>query len=87
MLLRRCPGHGRLENVAGGTPINQVPWTLPANQVVYRPEAGWVGQDSFTFLADDGGTAPFAGKSNTATVRDLGPAGSHGGIPGVGRGG
>ena len=63
------PGHGRLEDVAGGAPISQVPRTLPANQVVYRPEAGWVGQDSFTFFASDGGTAPFAGKSNTATVR------------------
>lgn len=62
------PGHGRLESVAGGTPINQVPSTLPANQVVYRPDAGWVGQDSFTFLADDGGTAPFGGKSKPATA-------------------
>lgn len=63
------PGHGRLEDVATGTPITQVPSTLPANQVVYRPDAGWVGSDSFTFLADDGGIAPFGGKSNTATVR------------------
>jgi subtilisin family serine protease len=63
------PGHGRLEDVASGTPIGQVPLILPANQVVYRPDAGWVGPDSFTFYADDGGTAPFGGKSNTATVR------------------
>jgi len=62
------PEHGGLEDV-GGTPIRQVPCVLPANQVVYRPDGGWVGPDSFTFLADDGGIAPFAGKSNTATVR------------------
>jgi subtilisin family serine protease len=68
-IIASLPQHGRLEDVAGGTPINQVPRTLPANQVIYRPEAGWVGQDSFTFLAEDGGTVPFGGKSNTATVR------------------
>ncbi len=62
------PGHGQLEDT-GGKPIHQVPWTLPANQVVYRPGADWVGQDSFTFRADDGGEAPFGGLSNTATVR------------------
>jgi hypothetical protein len=67
-VIASLPEHGRLEAVAGGTPLSQVPSTLPANQVVYRPDAGWVGQDSFTFLADDGGVAPFGGPSNTATV-------------------
>lgn len=62
------PSHGQLENVAGGTAISQVPATLPGNQVVYRSEAGWVGEDSFTFRASDGGVPPFAGASNTATV-------------------
>ncbi len=62
------PAHGTLEDVAGGTVIGQVPCVLPANQVIYRPDAGWVGQDSFTFVADDGGIAPFGGKSKPATV-------------------
>jgi subtilisin family serine protease len=63
------PAQGRLELV-GGTPITDVPAKLPnfGDKVVYRPQANWVGQDSFTFCADDGGTAPSGGKSNTATV-------------------
>lgn len=64
------PAHGQLEDL-GGTPIGQAPAALPgfANQVVYRPNTGWSGQDSFTFCADDGGTPPFGGPSNTATVQ------------------
>lgn len=38
------------------------------NQVIYTPDAGFSGDDSFTFRADDGGTAPTGGKSNTAMV-------------------
>ena len=64
------PQHGQLENATSHAVISQVPAALPANvnQVVYRPQTDWVGQDSFTFYASDGGTAPFGGKSNTATV-------------------
>ena len=36
--------------------------------MVYRPDQGWTGQDSFTYRASDGGTAPFGGQSNSATV-------------------
>ena len=65
------PQHGQLENATSHAAIAQAPATLPAHasQVVYRPQADWVGQDSFTFFANDGGTAPFGGKSNTATAR------------------
>jgi subtilisin family serine protease len=62
------PAHGRLE-LPTGTTIATVPTKLPADKVVYRPTANYLGQDSFTFCADDGGTAPFGGKSNTATVK------------------
>jgi hypothetical protein len=62
------PAHGLLE-MPGGTPITTVPAKLPADKVVYRPTANYLGQDSFTFNADDGGTAPFGGRSNTATVK------------------
>ncbi|MCL5280777.1 MAG: Ig-like domain-containing protein, partial [Planctomycetes bacterium] len=62
------PAHGRLE-MPGGTALTTVPAKLPADKVVYRPTANYLGQDSFTFNADDGGTAPFGGKSNTATVK------------------
>jgi len=64
------PKHGRLETVAGA-PIATVPATLanPADKVVYRPNQDWIGDDTFTFYAYDGGTAPLGGKSNTATVK------------------
>jgi hypothetical protein len=63
------PAQGRLE-LTNGTPISNVPAKLPSttDKVVYRPAAGWTGQDSFTFCADDGGTAPTGGQSNTATA-------------------
>ncbi len=63
------PQHGQLESAAG-TPITAVPAKLtnPTDKVVYRPDPGWVGDDSFTFYAHDGGTAPFGGQSNTSTV-------------------
>jgi len=63
------PAQGRLE-FTNGTPITNVPANLPASMdaVVYRPPAGWVGQDSFTFCASDGGTPPSGGQSNAATV-------------------
>ena len=55
----------------GGTPITAVPAKLtnPADKVVYRPDTDWIGDDSFTFYAHDGGSAPFGGQSNTATVK------------------
>jgi len=64
------PTQGRLE-FTNGTPITDVPAKLPSSsdKVVYRPTADWIGQDSFTFRADDGGTAPFGGQSNTATAK------------------
>ncbi|MEN6334370.1 MAG: S8 family serine peptidase [Phycisphaerales bacterium] len=64
------PKHGRLESVSG-TAIAAVPTKLtnPADKVVYRPDQDWVGDDSFTFYAHDGGNAPLGGQSNTATVK------------------
>ncbi len=62
------PAHGSL-TLPAGTAITTVPMKLPADKVVYKPTANYLGQDTFTFSADDGGTAPFGGKSNTATVK------------------
>ncbi len=63
------PRHGKLER-PGGSAITTAPATLAqgGNQVVYRPDSGWTGEDSFTFRADDGGVAPFGGPSNVAKV-------------------
>jgi hypothetical protein len=63
------PRYGRLEYPGGGTITEPTLLAQNANEVVYRPAAGYIGEDSFTFTADDGGTPPFAGVSNTATVR------------------
>jgi hypothetical protein len=64
------PQHGKLQTTAG-SPITQAPAKLAAavDKVVYRPNTDWLGDDSFTFHASDGGTPPFGGQSNTATVR------------------
>jgi hypothetical protein len=64
------PKHGRLQQAANGAPITVVPTTLSGgtNEVVYLPHAEWVGRDSFTYYAGDGGTAPLGGASNTANV-------------------
>ena len=62
------PGHGTL-TYPDGTEISP-PAILAdfGNEVVYHPDEGFIGEDAFTFYADDGGTAPSGGVSNTATV-------------------
>lgn len=62
------PAHGKLS--VSGSAIAQAPMTLPgsAGKVVFTPDTDWVGEDSFTFSATDGGTPPFGGASNVATV-------------------
>jgi subtilisin family serine protease len=69
-VIASLPLHGRLEQVAGGAVIASAPATLAAdvNQVVYRPDTDWLGEDSFTYYADDGGTPPSGGPSDAATV-------------------
>ncbi len=68
------PEHGQLSD--HGVPITE-PMTLAnfMDRVVYTPDAGFTGDDSFSFYADDGGTRPRGGTSGTATVtirvRDL----------------
>ena len=63
------PASGTLTDVGGGL-ISAVPYTLVAggNVVSYQPAPWYVGDDSFTFMASDGGTPPDGGDSNTATV-------------------
>lgn len=48
----------------------ELPYTLVNNgkDVIYAPDPNFLGQDSFMFLADDGGMPPDAGQSNVAEV-------------------
>ncbi len=66
--IRSLPDHGSL-TLPDGTPINapMAQATAPS-RLIYTPAAGFTGDDSFTFRAEDGGTAPTGGQSNTATV-------------------
>jgi subtilisin family serine protease len=63
------PTHGDLNDPNAGI-ISSVPHTLAGNgsQVIYTPVTYYIGSDSFTFKANDGGTPPDGGDSNTATV-------------------
>jgi hypothetical protein len=63
------PGHGTLSDPCGGT-IAGTPYTLLSNgnQVIYTPDPAYSGIDTFRFNANDAGTPPYGGNSNTATV-------------------
>lgn len=51
------------------TAITAAPFSLGADtQVIYTPAAGASGSDNFTYLVNDGGTAPTGGASNVANV-------------------
>jgi hypothetical protein len=68
-VIASLPGHGVLE-LPDGSRITAVPWTLTGtrHEVVYKPQPDFTGADSFTFYAEDGGTAPTGGRSNIAAV-------------------
>jgi len=65
------PNRGSLSDPGGGTiGAGELPYTLVANgkQVTYTAFGCYEGPDSFGFKADDGGTPPDGGESNTATI-------------------
>ncbi|MBN1846203.1 MAG: hypothetical protein JW810_11005 [Sedimentisphaerales bacterium] len=67
-IIETLPAHGTLEDAGGGlitTP--HTPLASYGNQVIYTPNPGYNGPDSFTFKANDGGTPPDGGDSNIAT--------------------
>jgi len=68
-IITSLPGHGTLDDPQAGTIIT-VPYIIANydNQLEYTPDTGYVGQDSFAFKANDGGTAPYGGNSNTAAI-------------------
>lgn len=68
-IIKSLPAHGTL-SLPGGANITTAPYTIPSygNRVVYTPATNYTGNDSFTFTANDGGTAPNGGESSTATI-------------------
>lgn len=63
------PAHGKISEPNVG-PIDSVPYSMAyrQNQVLYTPCPCYGGPDTFTYTANDGGTPPTGGQSNTATV-------------------
>jgi hypothetical protein len=71
-VLVTLPLHGTLVDPNAGAVLG-VPYTLASGGriVQYLPDVNYYGQDSFKFLADDGGVPPEGGESNVATVQIL----------------
>lgn len=70
LIITSLPLHGDLSEPNVG-PIDTVPYVMAAadaNGVTYTPCPYFGGQDTFTYKANDGGTYPTGGDSNTATV-------------------
>ena len=68
-IIDTLPSDGSLSDLGAGN-ITAVPYTLVGggNQVEYTPDVWYIGGDSFTFKANDGGTPPEGGDSNVATI-------------------
>lgn len=68
-IITSLPSHGELSDPNNGV-IDSVPYILSnnASEVVYTPKNGCQLGVDFTFIADDGGVAPYGGESNEATV-------------------
>ena len=67
-IITSLTNHGMLSDPNGST-ITTVPYTLTGNQVIYTPRPGCDASAVFTYLANDGGTAPDGGDSNEAVVQ------------------
>jgi hypothetical protein len=70
-MIETLPRHGTLSDPGGGAIAeDDLPYTILSNgnEIEYRSFGCFVGSDSFTFKADDGGTLPDGGQSNTATI-------------------
>ena len=68
-VIESMPAHGKLSEPNVGT-IDTAPYTMDtaSTSVLYTPCPYYGGTDTFTYLANDGGTSPDGGDSNTATV-------------------
>ena len=68
-IITSLPSNGSLSDPGAGA-INSVPYTLVGNGDVvdYTPSLDYVGNDAFSYKANDGNTPPDGGDSNTSTV-------------------
>lgn len=68
-IITGLPAQGQLADPNGGA-ITSVPHALPAgvSTVRYAPLGSYQGSDSFTYVANDGGSPPEGGDSNTGTA-------------------
>jgi len=68
-IVTSLPVHGFLADPGAGV-IASVPYALVngGEVVVYTPAMHYIGADTFHFKANDGGTPPDGGDSNTATI-------------------
>ena len=68
-IITSLPTQGFLGDPSGGV-ITSVPHALSAGEstVRYAPLGAYQGSDSFTYIANDGGSPPEGGDSNTGTV-------------------
>jgi hypothetical protein len=64
------PTHGTLFDPAAGSEITAVPYVIPngGKLLHYTPDNLFMGDDVFTFKANDGGVPPRGGDSNVANV-------------------
>lgn len=74
--INTLPGSGHTLTDAGNDYVIQegdLPYTLfdHGNEVIYTPVNSFYGEDSFEFLANDGGEPPYGGDSEIATVTIL----------------
>jgi len=69
-VIASLPASGLLKDPGTGAVIASVPYELVGNGklVTYQSDTYFVGADTFTYQADDGGVAPDGGLSNVATV-------------------
>ncbi|MHC5060883.1 MAG: hypothetical protein ACYTFK_07355, partial [Planctomycetota bacterium] len=68
-VITSLPSHGTLSDPGGGI-IGTVGYVLVnnGNKVVYTSDSEYLGFDSFSYRADDGGVSPRGGESNEADV-------------------
>ncbi len=68
-IIDSLPTNGTLEDPGAGSITDpNTPLVGYGNQVIYTPDKDYIGQDIFTYKAYDGGTPPYGGYSNIATV-------------------